>query len=93
MPDQNDPLSNFPGGIESPAENSYIIVPSDSANTSFTTRAVYVGGGGNLNVELESDAAGANTIFTAVPAGSTLPIRVRKVHSTSTTATAIIGLY
>ncbi len=53
-------------------------------------RAVYVGGGGNLNC-INYD--GTTVLFTAVPTGTVLPIRPRIIKSTSTTASALVGLY
>lgn len=55
---------------------------------------VYVGTTGHVNV-LPIDAADTNTagngiIFKNVPAGTTLPIVVKKVFSTSTTATDMV---
>lgn len=53
------------------------------------TRAVWVGGAGNLVVTM---ADGNDATFTAVPAGSWLGIQVQKVKN-ATTATNIVALY
>lgn len=51
---------------------------------------LYVGGTGNVSVI----TIGGDTItFNGVPAGTTLPIQVRRLRSTSTTATLINGLW
>lgn len=63
------------------------ITPSDTAQQTY--KAIYVGGAGNLAVEMES---GDQVTFTAPPVGTLLPLRVRKVRSTGTTATLLIGL-
>jgi hypothetical protein len=47
------------------------------------------GGGGNISVV---DATG-NTLTIAVVAGACLPIGVKRVRATGTTATGIIALY
>lgn len=52
------------------------------------TRAVYIGGEGNLVVRMEK---GTEVTF-IVPGGVTLPISIRRVMDT-TTATGIIALY
>jgi hypothetical protein len=71
------------------AHSALAVTPSDSTVIPIT-RALYVGGAGNLNVVMADDE---NTVlFTAVPAGTILPIQVSKVMSTSTTATSIIAL-
>lgn len=54
------------------------------------TRALWVGGTGNLAVTMADDTV---VVFTAVPAGSWLWIQVQKVRATSTTATNIVALY
>lgn len=77
-------------GLTSPADNATAVTPSDSTDLSYTSRALYVGGAGNIVVTM---AGGGDVTFTAVPAGSILPVRVTRVKSTSTTATAIINLY
>lgn len=53
------------------------------------TRAIWVGGTGNLVVTM---ADGTDVTFTAVPAGSWLWIQVQKVKA-ATTATNIVALY
>jgi len=59
------------------------------------TFGVWVGGAGNLKVDmLNGDAASIGVVFTAVPAGSLMPIQVTKIYSTvnGTTATNIVAL-
>lgn len=87
MPDQH---SGFVEGLTSPADNATAVTPSDSTDLAFNSRALYVGGAGNLVVTM---AGGGDVTFTAVPAGSILPIRVSRVKSTNTTATSIVNLY
>jgi hypothetical protein len=55
------------------------------------TRALYIGGTGDVAVRMEG---GQNSLtFSAVPSGTTLPIRVDQVLSTGTTATLILALW
>jgi len=51
---------------------------------------LYVGGAGNVSVVT---VGGDTATFFAVPAGTTLPIQVVKLRSTSTTATNVMGLW
>ncbi len=92
MPDQNDSFSKYYVNDESPATRAFAITSNESANTAHTTRAVYVGETGNLTVELAEMVSGNTVTFVAVPVGTVLPIRVRKVR-TSTTANSIVGIY
>lgn len=75
--------------LDSPARDAFTITPSDTEDLAETTRSIYVGGDGNLNVDM---ADGTTVLFTAVKAGSVIPIRVSRVRATSTTATALVGL-
>lgn len=66
------------------------VTPSDSTDFDTICRAIYVGGAGNV-VAVRHD--GTAVTFTGVPAGTVLPIAVRRINSTSTTATAIVALF
>ncbi len=73
----------------STADNAVAVTPSDSTELA-PCRALYVGGAGNVAVVMKG---GASVTFTGATAGSILPIRVTKVMSTNTTATAIVAIY
>lgn len=79
---------------ELPAANAVAVTPNDSTDLTFVTRGLFVGGGGNLVVIMADQPVDATTVtFTGVPAGTILPIAVRRVRSTSTTATNIVALW
>jgi hypothetical protein len=73
-----------------PAESAFAITPNDSADLPFKTRGIYVGGTGNLRVDMLNTGT---VTFVDVAAGSVLPLCIEKVYATSTTATFLIGLY
>lgn len=78
-------------GLDAPAWNAAAITPHDSTNIAGApTRMVYVGGAGSVTALM---AGGAVVTFTAVPAGTVLPIRVDRINSTGTTATALVALF
>lgn len=77
-------------GTESPATRGYAITPGDGTDLSFATRAVWVGGAGDLTVTL---LGGDTVTLSAIPAGTLIPIRAKQVAATGTTATLIVGLY
>lgn len=57
-----------------------------------TARGLWVGGVGNVTVQFNPEDSAAVT-FTAVPAGTFLPVEAWSVNSTGTTATLIVALY
>lgn len=59
------------------------------------TAGLYIGGGGDVTVQMAGavqTAAVTQVLFKAVPTGTTLYIAVTKVMSTGTTATNILAL-
>nr|DAL11089.1 MAG TPA_asm: hypothetical protein [Bacteriophage sp.] len=72
------------------ARRAAAVTTSDSAVSDDPTRALYVGGAGNVKVDMVS---GGTVTFSNVAAGTLLPIQVTRVYATGTTATLIIGLY
>jgi hypothetical protein len=77
--------------ILAPALNFAAITKDDTTDFSgFLTRGIYVGGAGDL-VAVDKD--NNPVTFSSVPAGTILPIRARRVNSTSTTATNMVALY
>ena len=73
---------------DSCANLAYAVTPADSDLTQ-SFRALYVGTGGNIQV---TTTGGTTATFLNVATGSMLPVSVKRVWSTSTTATNIIGL-
>lgn len=76
--------------LESPIANMFTITPSDSADLPFITRAIYVGGDGNIKLT----TLGNETVtMTGVKGGVIYPIRVKRVFDSDTSATDLLGLY
>lgn len=75
----------------SPATSSASVTPNDSTELGFLTRALYVGVGGNVSVKLRDDSAAV--VFVGVAEGTILPLQVKQVMATNTTATNIIALW
>ncbi|QIE41258.1 spike base protein, RCAP_Rcc01079 family [Meridianimarinicoccus aquatilis] len=85
-----DLYSNTTPGLTSPAIDGNMIVPSDAADLPHVTRAIYVGTAGEIQAEL---ASGVTVSFISVPAGTMLPLRLRKILSTGTTAGDLVALW
>ena len=86
MPDRFQGSST---SLDGPAVHGFAATPSDSVDLPETTRALYVGDGGDIAALLQS---GASVTFVAVQPGTILPLRVSRVLATGTTAAAIVGL-
>lgn len=70
---------------------AFNIVPSDTVNLpGATVGGIYVGGAGNVTVV--PLAGGPSVVFTAVAAGTLLPIIATRVMATGTSATLMVGL-
>jgi hypothetical protein len=83
-------MTRIPGGDGHPfvASKFFAITKSDTVN--FTQEAaIYVGGSGDVVAVGVDDIA---VTFSAVPAGTILPIRAIRVNSTATTATSMVGV-
>lgn len=78
--------------ISAPATSGEAVTPGDTAGDDDLTsisRALWVGTGGNLAVIMADDTA---LTFTNVPSGTLLPLRVKRVADTNTTASNIVAL-
>jgi hypothetical protein len=74
-----------------PDNHAEAVAPSDAADLpKGKTKALWVGGAGNLSVDM---ASGATVLISGVPAGTRLPFSVKRVRSTNTTATLILAVY
>lgn len=86
-----DPNFNFGGknNILAPGTSFAAITPHAS-NDMALTRAIYVGVGGDIA------AVGADNTpvtFKSVPTGTLLPIRLRRINESGTTATDMVAIY
>lgn len=77
-------------GLIDPVEAGFTITPSDDDDLTRVVRAIYVGTGGDLKVEMINQDI---VTFVNVPDGTLLPIQVKKVFDTDTDAEDLLGLY
>ena len=70
--------------------SAFSITPSDNSDLSSITTALYVGFTGNLNIICSGDTT--PVIFYNVPGGSFVPLQVKRVRASGTTASGIIGI-
>jgi hypothetical protein len=75
--------------INAPGFTGAVLTKSDTTTYDPPWRGLYVGGTGAVNVEFPD---GSQALFSAVPVGTILPVVCRKLLSTSTDATLIVGM-
>ncbi len=85
-------VDNFLGrraGLESTASDAFAVTPNDGVDLAVSTRALYIGVGGNVKL---TTVDGTTVTFVGLNAGQLLPVRAVRIFSTDTTATTILGL-
>lgn len=85
-----DKFAHYDEGLNGPITSGFDITPDDAANLQSIPRAVMVAGSGDLAVEWED---GTQVVLPALQPGAMYPVRPKKVLTTGTTATGIVGLY
>lgn len=78
-----------PSRTDFPAHDAAAVTPSDATIVAF--RSLWIGGAGNVAV-VPLNGDGTVVTFSTVAAGTLLPIAVRQVRSTGTSATLIVGM-
>ncbi|MCU0947418.1 MAG: hypothetical protein MUF47_04105 [Porphyrobacter sp.] len=85
-----DPFELHSDSLMAPAKAAFAITPDDSADLPMVAKAIYVGTGGDLVLcAVDSDA---DATFANLPDGTILPVRVRAIRATGSTAANIVGL-
>ncbi|WP_020474231.1 spike base protein, RCAP_Rcc01079 family [Zavarzinella formosa] len=85
-----DDYGSASSGLVAPYAHAAVLTKSDTDELTKVSRALYVGGTGNINVVT---AAGETVLFSAIPVGTLLPIRIKQLLSTNTTATLVVALW
>lgn len=73
-----------------PSRSLAAITPADGTDLPVFTKAIYVGGAGNIVLTAIDDSA--SVTLTGVPGGTVLAIRAKRVLATGTTATGLVAL-
>ena len=83
-----DPFQNVSSTFDGPARNAHSITPDDNTDLPNVSRGLWVGVEGDVTVMMYS---GVTETFVGVRA--LLPIAVKRVLATGTTAGAIVALW
>lgn len=84
-----DLFSSHSIDVAAPAAGAFVITPDDGVVFDQPTRAIYVGTGGRLALEM---LWGGTVVFENLPAGVLLPVRAQRVLAQSS-ASSLVGLY
>jgi len=76
-------------GLESPGTSAADVVPNDATDLPVCSRALYVGAAGDIRLTTVNNST---VTLRNLPAGI-LPMRVRRVFATGTTATDIVAVW
>ena len=85
----SDRFSGYAGSLDDPASLCRNVEPSDSVALSEVSRAIYVGGAGDLRL---IDASGNTVTFRGVVGGSIVPVRTHTILASGTTATDLVAM-
>jgi hypothetical protein len=85
-----DRFESVSDSLIAPARLAFAIAPNDTANLPQTTKAVYVGTGGDI--ALRAVGSTEDVVLRNVVAGSVLAIRLQAVRVAGTTASNLVGL-
>lgn len=87
---QVDAFEHHGTGLESPGSFARAITPSDSLDLPDVPRAIFAGADGVVRVTMRG---GGDPVSFAILSGAPLPIRVKKVWATGTTATGLVAVW
>lgn len=73
-----------------PARNAVAVTPSDSTDLTNVTRAIVVGGNGNVSVNMSGSGS---AVVISMTAGTIYPLAVSRILSTGTAATGIVAIW
>ena len=81
--------SDGAGNVWAPANGLKAIVPSDTVDLEVYPRGIYVGVGGDIAAVTARDEV---VLLVGVPTGTILPIRLKRINATNTTAASLVAL-
>ena len=85
-----DVFRSYGSDSQGPATHAADVAPSDGSDISHVTRAIYVGGAGDLRVTLKG---GGDVTFRNLGSGVLLPVRATRVWQSGTTAGDLVALW
>lgn len=84
-----DDFASHASGLASPGSNFFAITPDNGNDLATYTRGIYVGVSGDISID--GVGGGTSIVLQNLAAGVWHPIRAKRVRSTGTAATGIVG--
>ena len=89
----SDGFSGYADSASAPARHVVAITPSDTNDLADTPKGIYVGTGGDVAlIAAGAPAQASAVVFRNLPSGALLPVRVRRIVATGTTAADLLAL-
>ncbi len=85
-----DDYAQLQTGLDSPYRHAAAVTPSDIVDLSNVSRAIYVGGAGNIALITEQ---GETVTLIGVTVGSVIRICASRIKAAGTTATNLVALW
>jgi hypothetical protein len=82
--------NSFSAMYGGPYQHAAVITKSDADELEYACQSIYVGGTGHIKLKT---VGGETVLFSAIPAGTILPVCATQVFSTDTTATLMVALW
>jgi hypothetical protein len=86
----SDPFKSYPRSREMPARKGFSISTHNTNDLANVTRGIMIGGGSTMSVVFADDGDTPTTLSGLVP-GQVYPFAVKRVRTTGTDATGIVG--
>lgn len=83
-------MANFTADQAAPAVSWVAVTPHNTTNLPAGCRALYVGSAGDVAAVGQDNVV---VVFAGVPAGTILPLAVKRVNLTNTDADDMVALY
>ncbi len=87
-----DTFASFAPSPSTPARRIQTLTPNDASDLTVVAKALYLGLSGDLTIVPAGSVDGTPVTLKNHPAGY-VPVQVRRLHATGTTAAQIVGLF
>jgi len=84
-------ITSPPTNVVTGAQFAVAVTPSDANDLPFLTRALWIGGGGAVQVTLLGMPDGSSVVYAGIAAGTRIALQCKRVWAAATTASLILA--